>query len=315
MGDSPARRHYLTGLGLAAAGAVLFASKAIVIKLSYAYPIEAVGLLALRMAFAVPIYLAIALVLRQLQPAVPLSRRQWLAVVALGLCGYYLASLLDLMGLQYISAGLERLILYVYPTLVLLLSRLLFGRAIGRIELVALALCYAGLALVVAEDLRLYAGDTLLGGLLVFGSAAAFAVFMLGSGRLIPSVGSMRFTCIAMSAAGAGVGAHFLLAQPVDLLALPTPVYVLGAVLAIGCTVLPSFMMAAGVARIGAERASLIGMIGPAATLLMGWAVLGEPVTLVHAAGTALILVGMLQLGRRRQQPAPAPGGSPVRGA
>lgn len=300
-------RARLLGILLTAGGAVLFSVKAIVIKLSYRYGIDTVSLLALRMALAVPAYLLIAGLLTWAQPAPSLSRRQWLQILGLGLCGYYLASYLDLAGLQFVSAGLERLVLYVYPTLVLLYGRLFFGRRVQPAELVAVAICYLGLAVVFAEDLRLYEDDVLIGGLLVFGSAAAYALFMTGSGRLIPRVGSVRFTCYAMTAAGLGIAAHFLLTQPADLLALPAPVYGLGAFLAIACTTIPSFMTAAGVGRIGAERAALIGMVGPASTLVLGHLILDEPVTLVHLLGSALILGGVIYISLHKA-PAVAPG-------
>lgn len=296
----------LIGFLLTAGGAVLFSLKAIVVKLSYHYPVDAVTLQTLRMVLAVPIYLLVALWLLRGERRTALSARQWLAVAALGLCGYYLASILDLMGLRYVSAGLERLILYVYPTLVLLFGWLLFGRRVRPAELVAVAVCYAGVAVVFAEDLRLYSADVLLGGLLVFGSAAAYALFMVGSGRLIPAVGAMRFTCYAMTAAGIGVTAHFLLARPLDVLALPAPVYGLSALLAVACTAVPSFMLAAGVGRIGAEQAALVGMVGPASTLVFGYLLLDEPITPVHLLGTALILGGVIYLGLDKPKPARA---------
>lgn len=281
------------GYALAAAGAVLFSLKAIVVKLSYVYGVDAVTVQTLRMAMALPAYVVIALLLPK---AAPLTARQWLGVVGLGLTGYHLASYLDLSGLAYISAGLERLILFAYPTLSLLFSRVLFGRRIQRVEVIAIVISYLGLALVFAEDLRLYSDGVVVGSLLVFGSAAAYALFMIGSGRLIPQVGSMRYTCYAMISATLGIGTHFLITRPTDLTALPTPVYGLGMVLALGCTVLPSFLLMAGIARIGGERASLVGLIGPASTLLAANLVLGEPITPINLAGSALILAGVLSI-------------------
>lgn len=281
------------GVALTVAGAVLFSLKAVVVKLSYGYTVDPVSLQTLRMAMALPIYLVIALLLHQRRPR-PLTPRQWAGVTGAGLCGYHLASVLDLTGLLYVSAGLERLVLYAYPTLVLIFSRVLFGRPIRRIELGAIALSYIGLAVVFAQDLRLGDGGVLIGGLLVFASAAAYALFIIASGRLIPAVGSMRFTCYAMAAAGAGIGLHFALARPSDILALPAPVYWLGIVLALGCTVLPSFMLAAGIGRIGPERAALIGMIGPVSTLIAAYLVLGEPITPAQIFGGGLIIAGVL---------------------
>lgn len=287
------------GLLLATVGTALFSLKAIVIKLSYDYPIDAVTLQTLRMLLSVPLYLLVATVLLRVGGTPRLTGRQWLAVISLGLCGYYVASVLDLMGLQYISAGLERLILYIYPTMVLLIGRLAFRRPIQRRELVGMAVSYIGLAIVLVQDFKFYNDNLILGSLLVLGSAATYAVYIAGSGRLIPLVGSLRFTSYAMIAAGLGVAVHFLVAQPADLLALPAQVYWLGVLLAVGCTVLPSFMIAGGIARIGPERAAMMGMLGPACTLLLGNVILDEPLTALHVLGTALVLGGILHLSRR----------------
>lgn len=307
MPDTPARVRSLefTGLALAAAGTALFSLKAIVIKLSYEHAVDPVSLQTLRMLLAVPLYLLIALALSGFGRATPLNRRQWLQIIGLGLCGYYLASLLDLLGLQYVSAGLERLILYVYPTIVLLIGRFTAGRRLQPRELIGMAVSYLGLAVVFGQDVALYQQNVLLGGLLVFASAAAYAVFIAGSGRLIPAVGSMRFTCYAMTAAGLGVGLHYFFARPAGLLELAPPVYGLGILLAVGCTVLPSFMIAGGIARIGAERAAMMGMIGPACTLLLGNLILGEALTPVHVVGTALVLGGIVYLSRKPVPSAP----------
>jgi drug/metabolite transporter (DMT)-like permease len=308
---SPSRRTEIIGLSLAAGGTALFSLKAIVIKLSYAYPVDAVTLQTLRMLLAVPLYLLIAGVLLGIGGAARLTVRQWLAVGGLGLCGYYVASILDLMGLQHISAGLERLILYVYPTMVLLIGRFAFGRRLQARELVGMTVSYLGLAIVFGQDLALYQDGAVVGALLVLASAAAYALFIAGSGRLIPLVGSTRFTCYAMTAAGIGVGLQYLVRQPTDLLTLPPQVYWLGALLAVACTVVPSFMIAAGIGRIGSERTALVGMIGPACTLALGNLILGEPLTVFHVIGTLLVLGGILHISRAPAKPAagvqPAP--------
>src|SRR5690625_58930 len=286
------------GFILAAVGTALFSLKAIVIKLSYGYAIDAITLQALRMLLSVPLYLLVAGVLLRIGGTPRLTKNQWLAIISLGLCGYYIASILDLMGLQYISAGLERLILYVYPTIVVFIGRAFFGRPIQRRELIGMLISYFGLAIVFAQDLRFYSDGLVLGTLLIIGSATTYAIYIAGSGRLIPLVGSLRFTCYAMTAASLGVGLHYSVAQPGSLLTLPLPVYWLGGLLAIGCTVLPSFLIAAGIARIGPERAAMTGMLGPACTLLLGNVLLDEPLTLVHLIGAALVLSGILYLSR-----------------
>lgn len=307
---SPASRAQWLGIGLTVAGAVLFSAKAIVIKLSYHYPVDPVSLQALRMTVALPLYLLVAAFF--IGPRVALSGGDRWLIAGLGLLGYYVASVLDLGGLQYVTAAMERLVLYVYPTLVLLYGRVLFGRRVSRTEWIAVAISYAGLAVVFGGEVGGGQTDVWLGGGLVLASAAAYAGFMVGSGRLIPRVGSVRFTCYAMSAAALGVATHFLLTRPLAVLDLPAPAWGLVVTLAVACTLLPSLLLAAGIARLGAERVALLGMVGPVSTLILGSWLLDEPFGLPQLAGTLLILagVGYLSLGRRA---APAAAPAPAR--
>ncbi|MBA1148123.1 DMT family transporter [Ectothiorhodospiraceae bacterium WFHF3C12] len=296
------RRPYGAGLALVAAGVALLSLKGIVIKLSYALDIDAVSLLLLRLGIALPVYLVVARFAGA--GGEPLSRRQWLGVAGCGLLGAYLASILDFWALQYITASLERLVLYAYPTLVLLFSRILFGRRIRRSDLAALALAYSGLALVFVQDARLYDLEaTAVGTALVLASAAAYALFLVGSGELIPKLGSVRFTAYAMIAAAAGIGVHFALARPTAIATLPAEGFALAGFLAVACTLAPSFLMSAGLGRVGAANAAMVGMIGPPVTIAAAHFVLGEAVTWRHGVGTVLIIAGVLGVtlrGRRR---------------
>ena len=283
---------------LAAAG---FSFKAILVKLAYPFGVDTETLLALRMAFALPVF---ALVwLRESRRVAPagVTRRDWLAVGAIGVLGYYWASYLDLLGLQYITAGLERLILFTYPTLVLLISFFAFGRRIGRRERIALALSYIGIAAVFAHDLAA-SGDrrnVLLGAGLVFASALSYAFYLIGSGRLLARVGAARFTAHAMLCASAVVLLQFFVMRPLAALDLPWQVYGLSAAMAILSTVLPTFMLSAAIRRLGSDQASLIGSVGPVATILFGWWLLGESVSPLQLAGAALVLAGVLLASRR----------------
>ena len=292
-------RQYFSGYLLAVLAAIGFSTKAILVKLSYAYPVDAATLLALRMLFSVPVFLLIALrhALRRHQP--PLTSSEWLAVLLLGLSGYYLSSLLDFMGLQYISASLERLILFLYPTLVVLLSVLLLGKPCGKKEIIALSVSYAGIAVVFSAELNLQVEKLWLGAGLVFASTLSYAVYLLGAGQFVARIGASRFTAYAMLVASAATILQFGLTHPWQALILPTPVYQYSMWMALIATVLPVFMLSAAIRRIGSARTSLIGMLGPVSTLFLANLVLGEQLSAQQIAGLGLIMAGVLSLSRR----------------
>ena len=295
---NPAERHvFPVGLALAVAGSVMFSAKAIVVKLAYRHGVDAETLLALRMLVSAPFFAA-ALWWTS-RGAARLSRRDHALLVTIGMLGYYLASYFDFLGLQHISAALERLILYLNPTLVLLLSVLVLGRPVTRFDLVALLLSYGGIVLVFWHDVRLEADGVALGAALVFGSAACYAVYLVLSGELVRKVGAIRLTAYAMCVATAGVCTQFLVMRPLASLAQPEPVLWLSLVNAVLCTVLPVFATMMAVARIGAGSVSLAGMIGPVSTIALGYVFLGEPVSGSQLAGTALVLAGVFVLSRK----------------
>lgn len=275
-------------------GTFCFASKGILIKLAYLYGISATPLLTLRMLFALPFYLATALWLNR-RPFEPLQKGDVWKIISLGLLGYYVSSLLDFLGLQYISAGLERLILYIYPTLVLLMLAYWKHERINNTVKLALAIAYGGMLLVFAHDLRL-ATDidlTLLGALLVFCSTISFALFIVLAGDMIKKVGSTRFTAYGMIAACSGVLAHGLSFGAIEDLQQPQPVYLLAIALAFFCTVIPSFLMNKGISLVGSGNAALIGSIGPIITLFLGALVLHETITSIQLIGAGLVIGGV----------------------
>lgn len=276
------------------AGTFCFASKGILIKLAYLYGISATPLLTLRMLFALPFYLATALWLNR-SAFEPLQKGDVWKIISLGLLGYYVSSLLDFLGLQYISAGLERLILYIYPTLVLLMLAYWKHERINNTVKLALAIAYSGMLLVFAHDLRL-ATDidlTLLGALLVFCSTISFALFIVLAGDMIKKVGSTRFTAYGMIAACSGVLAHGLSFGAIEDLQQPQPVYLLAIALAFFCTVIPSFLMNKGISLVGSGNAALIGSIGPIITLFLGALVLHETITSIQLIGAGLVIGGV----------------------
>jgi drug/metabolite transporter (DMT)-like permease len=293
----------LAGPLFAVLGVLGFSFKAILIKLAYAWaPIDAVSLLALRMIYSAPFFALMAWWASRDRAAAPVTRRDWLAVLWLGFIGYYLASLVDFMGLQYVTASLERLMLYLYPTLVVLLSAVFFKQRItGRIVL-ALALSYAGIVLVFARDLSI-AGDPhalWLGGGLVFAGAALYAIYLVGAGPVIGRLGSLRFIAWAMLASTVFVLLQFALTRPLSALAAPLPIQLLSLTMAIVSTVLPTFLVAEAIKRIGANSTSLVGSLGPVFTIWFGWWLLAEPVHWIQLGGVALVLAGVAMVTLRQ---------------
>lgn len=292
-GDGPSA----AGALLAAVAAVGFSGKAILIKLAYFYPVDAVTLLALRMLMSLPFFLIMAL-LSGRNPGLSMERGDWGAILGLGFLGYYLASYLDFLGLQYISAGLERLILFLYPTMVLAISALVLKLPVTRLHVAALALSYGGIVLVFADNVRLAgnAAETALGSLLVFGSALSYAIYLVWGGQVITRLGSVRFTAYAMTVASVLCIVQFALTHPWSALVLPAPVYGYGFLMAVLSTVLPVWATSEGIRRIGASRAALVGAIGPVSTIFLANLFLDEPITAPQLAGAGLVLAGVLLL-------------------
>jgi drug/metabolite transporter (DMT)-like permease len=276
-------------------GAIGFSAKSILIKLAYADSpqMDAITLMTLRMLIALPFFLAVALWSREPEAQ---KRRMgdWMALILLGVMGYYLASFLDFKGLEYISAGLERLILFLYPTVVVFLTAMLYRRPIHGAQRWALVLSYAGIVLVYGNAPHADSPNITLGALLVFASAVVFALFMTGSGHLIPRFGSKRFTAYSMSMACVATTIHFLSSKSIDQLAVSTKVFGLALTLALVCTVAPAFLMNAGIRRIGAARAAIICTVGPVATLAMAYLLLDETLDRPQIIGSMMVLGGVM---------------------
>jgi drug/metabolite transporter (DMT)-like permease len=292
------RPALIGGLTIAVIGAILFSMKAVVAKLLYRYHIDAVTLLAFRMLFSLPVFAIVAVWQMRRGPA--LSSADRLRLVGLGLVGYYLSSFLDFLGLQYISVGLERLILFLTPSFVLLITALFFKRRISRVEWMALGLSYCGIVFVFLHDLHGGAGSTAVGATFVLGSAISYAVYLLGSGELVRRIGALRLVSYAMCVSSFACIAQFFLLRPAAMLVQPAPVYWLSLANGIFCTVLPVFMTMTAVQRIGAPTASQAGMVGPISTLFLGALILGEPITAVQLGGTALVLAGIYLLSLKK---------------
>lgn len=287
------------GLVLAVSAALLLSTKAILVKLAFPYGVGALTLLALRMAFATPFFAVIAY--RGRGVGEPLRKRDWAALLGLGLLGYYGASYLDFVGLQYISAGLERLILFTYPTITLLISGVAFGRPFRRVDLTALGLTWLGIALAFVHDVRIAedARAVWLGSACVLASAVCFAAYLAGCGELIARLGSTRVSALATCISAAATMLHFGATHEVAELAQPWQVMALAAGMAVFVTVLPVFMNLAAMEQLGASRTAIIGSIGPVFTLGLGAVFLDEPISLTQLAGTALVMSGVWLAGRK----------------
>ena len=295
----PGRGPRLAGVALVVFSAIAFSAKAVIIKLAYRHGVDAVTLLALRMAMSAPFFVAIAWWASRGEGAAPLAPADWRAVVFLGIVGYYLASLFDFLGLQYITAALERLVLFLYPTFVVLISAAMYGRRITGRDVAALAVSYAGIALVFANDLATRQENVLLGAFWVSLSALAYAIYLIGNGRMVRKMGSVRFASLASVVSCAAVLAHFLVVRDAGLLwSQPAPVYWLTLLMAIVSTVLPVILMSVGIRLVGSSHASMLGTVGPVATIFLGFAFLGEPITTIQLAGAALVLVGVVAISR-----------------
>ncbi|MBI2749987.1 MAG: DMT family transporter [Burkholderiales bacterium] len=298
-----APKSIATGLTLAILGAVAFSGKAIIVKLAYRHGVDAVTLIMLRMLFALPFFLAMSWWGSRPTPQktpVALSRKDWLGIVWLGVTGYYLASFLDFAGLAYITASLERLILYLNPTLVLLLGLFLVGRRIARRQALGMAISYGGVLLVFGHEVTLQGSDVALGAVLVFLSAVSYALYLFYSGEMVQRLGSLRLVGLATSVACVLCIAQFVLLRPLDVALSVAPEVVWLSVLnATLCTVVPVMMVMMAIERIGSGLAAQVGMVGPMSTMMMGVLVLGEPLTAWLVAGTVLVIAGIFVCSRR----------------
>lgn len=287
----PATKKIATGLILATVGAIAFSGKAIIVKLAYRYGVDAVTLIMYRMLFALPIFAAMAWWSSRGMPA--LARKDWLGILGLGVTGYYLASYLDFAGLSYISASLERLILYLNPTLVLLLGLVLYQRKITRQQALGMLISYAGVLLVFGHEIQLEGGDAALGALLVFLSAVSYAIYLSFSGELVQRLGSLRLVGLATTVACLLCIVQFVLLRPWSAMIVAPEVIWLSLLNATLCTAVPVLLVMMAIERVGAGVTAQTGMVGPMSTILMGVVILGEPFTAWVAAGTVLVIAGI----------------------
>jgi len=297
-GVAPASAPLWPGLALAMLGSIAFSGKAIIVKLAYRYGVDAVTLIMYRMLFALPLFGVLAWWAGRGRE--PLTRRDWVAVTGLGFSGYYLASFLDFAGLAYVTASLERLILYLNPTLVLAIGVVVFHRKVRRQQIVALGVSYCGVLLVFGHEVSFQGSNAALGAALVFASAISYAVYLVTSGEVVKRLGALRLTGLATSVACLFCIAQFFLLRPLSALAVAPEVIWLSVLNATVCTFAPVLMVMMAIERVGASVAAQTGMVGPLSTIIMGIAILDEPFTGWIVAGTVLVLAGIWLLARGR---------------
>lgn len=290
----------MAGFIIAFLGSVLFSTKAIIVKIAFAQTnTDALSLLTLRMIFSLPFYIGAAIIVSNKRENVKLTNKHWVIIITLGLFGYYLSSLLDFIGLQYVSAGLERLILFLYPSFVVLINAAVFKQRISRIQKIALALTYTGIAVAYYGELQIDMSNPkfLLGSLLIFICAITYSIYIVGSGKIIPLVGAAKFTAYAMLAATSGIFSHFMVIGNYNNMPADTGFWVYGLLLAIIATVIPSFLISNSMKKIGANNVAIISSVGPVSTIIQAHFILGEIVFLEQVIGTVLVIAGVLLTG------------------
>lgn len=293
------QKNIRLGLLLATGAALGFSVKAIFVKLAYEYNVDAITMLMFRMIFALPFFVVIAW-MEERKAHRRISRKDFISITLLGLVGYYLSSLLDFTGLMYISAGLERLILFLFPTMVVFISAVFLGKRIQKEAYIALALSYLGIVLAMVNDVHISGEHVILGSVLVFAATITYSIFLVGSGEIIPKVGARRFAAYAMIVSCLAVFVHFAVARGLVDFEQPMPVYAYGFAMAIFSTVLPAFMLAAAIHRIGASKTSIVGGLGPIATIGLAAIFLAEPLTMMQLIGAALVMAGVYILSKSK---------------
>lgn len=290
----------LAGFFISLMGAIFFSTKAIFVKLAYqSTQVDAVTLLSLRMLFSLPFYFFAVWLISRREDQNPLTIKDWLWIGAMGILGYYLSSLFDFIGLQYVSAGLERLILFLYPTFSVLINTFFFKTKLNRIQIIALVLTYLGIGIAYFGELQLDTSTPkfFFGSFMIFLCAITYSFYLVGTGRMVQKVGVTRYTAYAMLAATAGIFINFLITHTIQTIPFSETLIGYSIALAIVATVLPSFMMNNGMKRIGSNNVSIITSIGPVSTIIQAHFFLGEKIIAAQIFGTALVITGVILIG------------------
>lgn len=298
----PTAKDKTFAITMALIGAILFSSKAVMVKLMYQFEVDKLTLMLLRMGFALPIYLVIAFKAKPVVDQEPLVKKDWLALIFLGVIGYYFASFLDFWGLEFITASLERLILFIYPTITTIFAAIFFRRRIKNPQIIAIALSYIGIAIAFWDKIKEDTQEEFWwGALLIFLSAVTFSIYLVGSEKLIPKFGAKRFTTYCMIVSCVSVLIHFGTTSDVDVFSFPWQVYALGLFIAVVNTVLPSYMMSSAIKTIGASNTSILSSVGPISVIVLGYFLLQESISMYQLIGTFIVIGGVLMISLKKK--------------
>ena len=294
-------KTFWLGIGIGVLGVVLFSSKAVMVKLAYKYQVDAISILLLRMLFSFPFYVVIAYLYRNQNETTSIDKKEYLWVVFFGFIGYYLASYFDFVGLTYIKASLERIILFLYPTLVLLLNKFFLKQPITKIQTGAIVLTYFGVVLAFSEEINISGKESIVGGLFILLSALTYASYLVGSGWLIPKFGVMKFTAYAMLVSCFCVFIHFSIIGKTDIFSFSWQVYLLGFLIAIFATVIPSFLVSASIKMISSSNFAIVAGVGPISTIILAAIFLNERLTLLQLFGALVVITGILLVSLKKR--------------
>jgi len=286
-------KSFVFGIILGLIGIILFSSKAVMVKLAYQYHVDAVSILMFRMLFSFPFYLVIAILYRNKNNGVDLVRKDYLWLVFFGIVGYYLSSYFDFVGLIYIKASLERIILFIYPTIVILFNKLFLKQPVSKDQVFAIMLTYVGIIIAFGHEVTISGHDAYLGGFFILLCAISYAAYLSGSGWLIPKFGVVKFTAYVMVVSCLCVFLHYGITNKIDLLNYPREVYVLGFLIAIFATVIPSFLVSWSIQLISSSNFAVIAAVGPISTIILASIFLNEQLTLLQLLGAFAVIIGI----------------------
>lgn len=295
-------RTFIYGILLGILGIVLFSSKAVMVKLAYRYHVDALSVLQLRMLFSFPFYVVIAILYRNKQTNNTIVKQDYVWVVFFGFVGYYLASYFDFVGLTYIKASLERIILFLYPTIVLILNKLFLKKQITKIQKGAILLTYMGILIAFWDEVAISGTDTYIGGVFILLSALTYASYLVGSGWLIPKFGVVKFTSYAMLVSCFCVFIHFSLTSNASIFGHTGQVYLLGFLIAIFATVIPSYLVSLSIKMISSSNFAIIAGAGPISTIILAAIFLNEKLTILQLFGALAVIVGILFVSLKRKE-------------
>ena len=294
------KKHFWYGISIGVLGIVMFSSKAIMVKLAYNYGVDAISILLLRMLFSFPFYIVIAWIYRNQNTADKPYSKDYLWLIFFGFVGYYLASYFDFVGLIYIKASLERIILFLYPTIVLLLNKLFLKQQITKIQSAAIGLTYLGIIIAFSDEVVISGTDTYLGGFFILLSAITYASYLVGSGWLIPKFGVVKFTTYAMLVSCICVFIHYSIIGEINLFSFSREVYGLGFLIAVFSTVIPSFLVSTSIKMISSSNFAIVAGIGPISTIILAVVFLNERLTLLQLFGAIIVVFGILIVSLRK---------------